>query len=54
MPEQSDRPNPHGDPLEDVIDSNLEDTGDESQDDGNQAPPAGRRPDSTRIADIEN
>ena len=42
MPDQSDQPRPHGDPLEDVIDSNLEETGDESPDEGNPAADAAR------------
>ena len=54
MPEQSDPPSPHGDPLEDVIDSDPEETGDESQDDGKPASPGRRDPGATRIADIEN
>jgi hypothetical protein len=54
MPEQSDQPRPHGDPLEDVIDNDLEDTGDESQDDGKPARPDRHDPGTTHIADIEN
>ena len=38
MPDRSNEPSPHGDPLEDVIDNNLEETGDESQDDNTPAP----------------
>ena len=52
MPEQSDQPRPHGDPLEHVID-NLDETGDESPEDGEPDSPDGR-PGTTRIADIEN
>jgi hypothetical protein len=54
MPEQSDRPGPHGDPLEDVIDSDSEETGDESPDEGKPAAPDRRGPGTTHIADIEN
>lgn len=54
MPERSNEPSPHGDPLEDVIDNNLEETGDESQDDGTTAVRDRRDPGATRIADIEN
>jgi hypothetical protein len=54
MPEQSDQPRPHGDPLEDVIDSDPEETGDESKDDSKPAPPDRRGPGTASIADIEN
>ena len=54
MPDQSDRPSPHGDPLEDVIDNNLEETGDEPQDEGSPAPHDRRVPGTNFIADIEN
>jgi hypothetical protein len=54
MPEQSDKPAPHGDPLEDVIDNNLEETGDEPQDDSKPTPQDRRGPGTTHIADIEN
>jgi hypothetical protein len=53
MPDQSDRPK-HGDPLEGVIDSDLDETGDESPDDGEPAAPGQRGPSTPRIADIEN
>jgi hypothetical protein len=54
MPEQSDPPSPHGDPLEDVFDNDPEEPGDESQDDDKPARPDRRGPGATRIADIEN
>jgi hypothetical protein len=54
MPDQSDQPRPHGDPLEDVIDNNPED--DASEDNAEPQPERGRfkDPGATRIADIEN
>ncbi len=54
MPERSDRPSPHGDPLEDIIDSNPEETGDEPEEDGNPARPDRHGPGTTHVADIEN
>ncbi len=54
MPDQSDQPRPHGDPLEDVIDNNLEETGDEPEEDGTPARPDRRGPGTNYVADIEN
>ncbi len=54
MPDRSNEPSPHGDPLEDVIDNNLEETGDESQDDDTPAPHDRRGPGTNFVADIEN
>jgi len=54
MPEKPDQSGPHGDPLEDVIDNNLEETGDEPEDEGRPAPHDRRAPGTNYIADIEN
>jgi hypothetical protein len=54
MPDQSDQPRPHGDPLADVIDNSPEN--DVSDDDAEPQPERGRfkDPAPTRIADGED
>jgi len=47
MPEQSDRPTPHGDPLEEVIDSNPEENA--AQRDSDAPPDATAGPDGDRL-----
>ncbi len=54
MPDQSDQPRPHGDPLADVIDNSPED--DVPDDSAEPQPERGRLkdPGATRIADVED